>query len=56
MPPRRGIIQMPAGKIDALYQEALHHFTEVQVAEIIMTIVTINAWNRIVVSTRQEIP
>jgi AhpD family alkylhydroperoxidase len=43
------------GLSDPTYQKALQYFSEVQVAEIIMAIVTINAWNRIAVSTHQEI-
>lgn len=37
------------------YQRALGVFTENQIAQIIMVVVTINAWNRIAVSTHQEI-
>lgn len=37
---------------DDVYEEARRHFDEKQTAEIIMQIVTINAWNRIAVSTR----
>ncbi|WP_134091151.1 carboxymuconolactone decarboxylase family protein [Olivibacter sp. XZL3] len=37
------------------YQKAVSIFTKSQVAQIIMAIVTINAWNRIAVSTHQEI-
>jgi AhpD family alkylhydroperoxidase len=37
------------------YQKAAGFFTETQIAQIIMAIVTINAWNRIAVSTHQEI-
>lgn len=37
------------------YQKAKSLFTEKQIAEIIMAIVTINSWNRIAVSTRLEI-
>jgi len=43
------------GLTDATYQKAIGLFTEVQVADIIMAIATINAWNRIAVSTHQEI-
>lgn len=38
------------------YQQALTVFTENQIAQIIMAIATINAWNRIAVSTHLEIP
>ncbi|AXP81795.1 Carboxymuconolactone decarboxylase family protein [Mariniflexile rhizosphaerae] len=37
------------------YQKATRIFTENQIAQIIMVIVTINAWNRIAVSTHKEI-
>jgi len=37
------------------YQKAAGLFTETQIAQIIMVIATINAWNRIAVSTHQEI-
>src|SRR5690606_19299871 len=37
------------------YQKAAGLFTENQIAQIIMVIATINAWNRIAVSTHQEI-
>lgn len=43
------------GLSSATYQKALQCFSELQVAEIIMAIVTINTWNRIAVSTHQEI-
>lgn len=38
---------------DEVYSEARRFFDEKQIAEIIMQIVTINAWNRIAVSTRK---
>jgi AhpD family alkylhydroperoxidase len=37
------------------YERAAKVFTKNQIAQIIMVIVTINAWNRIAVSTHQEI-
>ncbi|WP_028551292.1 carboxymuconolactone decarboxylase family protein [Paenibacillus sp. UNC451MF] len=37
---------------DEVYEEVESYFNEKQIAEIIMQIVTINAWNRIGVSTR----
>lgn len=37
------------------YQKAAGLFTETQIAQIIMVIATINIWNRIAVSTHQEI-
>lgn len=36
---------------DAVYDEVARHFDSKQVGEIIMAIVTINAWNRIAIST-----
>jgi len=43
------------GLSDETYQKALKFFSEKQVAEIIMAIVTINAWNRIAISTQLQI-
>lgn len=43
------------GLSEATYQKALKHFSEVQIAEIIMVAVTINAWNRIAVSSHTQI-
>lgn len=37
---------------DDVYQEAASHFTEKELVELLMLIVTINGWNRLVVSTR----
>ncbi|MBD2868318.1 carboxymuconolactone decarboxylase family protein [Paenibacillus arenilitoris] len=36
---------------DALYEEAARYFDSKQIGEIIMSIVVINAWNRIAIST-----
>jgi AhpD family alkylhydroperoxidase len=36
---------------DAVYDEVARHFDSKQVGEIIMAIITINAWNRIAIST-----
>lgn len=36
---------------DAVYEEAAGYFDSKQIGEIIMAIVTINAWNRIAIST-----
>jgi AhpD family alkylhydroperoxidase len=44
-----------AGLSEGTYRKATQIFTETQIAEIIMAIATINAWNRIAVSTHQEI-
>ncbi|MBU3821597.1 carboxymuconolactone decarboxylase family protein [Flavobacteriaceae bacterium XHP0103] len=43
------------GLSDVTYQKALKVFTENQIAQIIMVIVTINSWNRIALSTKLEI-
>lgn len=43
------------GLSDITYQKALQLFDENRIAEIIMAAVTINAWNRIAVSTQLEI-
>jgi AhpD family alkylhydroperoxidase len=37
---------------DEIYQEVSHYFTPNEIAKILMTIVTINAWNRIVITTK----
>ncbi len=43
------------GLSDELYQKALQFFDEDQIAALIMAIVTINAWNRIAISTHAQI-
>ena len=43
------------GLSDETYKKATEFFTEEQIAQIIMAIVTINAWNRIAVSTHLQI-
>ncbi|PZU90945.1 MAG: hypothetical protein DI529_01675 [Chryseobacterium sp.] len=43
------------GLSDDTYQKAKSVFSEKQIAEIIMAIVTINSWNRIALSTKLEI-
>ncbi len=43
------------GLSEETYQKALSVFNENQIAQIIMAIVTINAWNRIAVSTHLKI-
>lgn len=40
------------GLSDEAFEEAKKHFNDNEIAQIIMQIVTINAWNRIAVSTR----
>ncbi len=44
------------GLTDATYQEAIHHFDEQTFSQIVMMIVTINAWNRIAISTHKPLP
>jgi AhpD family alkylhydroperoxidase len=44
------------GLSDASYQQALQFFDKNYVAQIIMAVVTINAWNRIAISTQLEVP
>ncbi|MDA3614981.1 carboxymuconolactone decarboxylase family protein [Polluticaenibacter yanchengensis] len=43
------------GLTDETYSNAKKYFNEQEIAQIIMAIVTINAWNRIAVSTNKEI-
>ena len=43
------------GLSDETYHKAIELFGEHQVAEIIMAIVTINAWNRIAISTKTPV-
>lgn len=40
------------GLTDETFEKAKNHFTDNEIAQIIMQIVTINAWNRIAVSTQ----
>lgn len=42
------------GLTEETYQQALQIFNENQIAQLIMAIATINAWNRIAISTRLE--
>lgn len=44
-----------SGLSEETYQKATEFFTENQIAQIIMVIITINSWNRIVVSTHLQI-
>ena len=37
---------------DAVYEEASRHFTVAQITQMLMAIVTINAWNRIAITTQ----
>ncbi|RXM50229.1 MULTISPECIES: carboxymuconolactone decarboxylase family protein [unclassified Chryseobacterium] len=43
------------GLTDETYQKAKSFFDEAQIAQIIMAIITINAWNRIAISTHLPI-
>lgn len=43
------------GLSDDTYRKALQFFSETQIADIIMAVVTINLWNRIVLSTQLPI-
>ncbi|GHG52758.1 alkyl hydroperoxide reductase AhpD [Streptomyces griseocarneus] len=38
---------------DAVYERAAHHFEEEELAHLIALVLTINAWNRIAVTTRK---
>ena len=42
------------GVSDKTYQQALQLFDTKQIAQIIMMIITINAWNRIAISTKMQ--
>lgn len=44
------------GLSEATYNRALNYFSEDVIAQIIMTVVLINAWNRIAVSSLMSIP
>ncbi|MGC0362018.1 AhpD family alkylhydroperoxidase [Rhodococcus sp. 27YEA15] len=41
---------------DDVYAEAADHFTEAELAQLISVILTINAWNRVAVTTRMAPP
>lgn len=42
----------PEGVTDAIWDEAAHHFDERQLGALVLTIASINAWNRINATTR----
>lgn len=44
------------GLTDATYHNALKYFSEETLAQIIMSVVVINAWNRIAVSSHKQVP
>ncbi|SDE38723.1 alkylhydroperoxidase AhpD family core domain-containing protein [Paenibacillus sp. UNCCL117] len=41
---------------DDVYEEAARHFSEQEISELLMTIITINAWNRIAITTGMTPP
>ena len=43
------------GLSDNTYSKALHFFSEAQIADIITAVITINLWNRVVLSTHLKI-
>lgn len=43
------------GLLEETYKRALGCYTEIQIAEIIMAVVTINGWNRIALSTHLQV-
>jgi AhpD family alkylhydroperoxidase len=45
-----------AGVTDAVWDEASRVFDEVELVALLMAIATINVWNRLAVSTHQELP
>ncbi|WP_051029674.1 carboxymuconolactone decarboxylase family protein [Brevibacillus massiliensis] len=52
-----GVTLITEGHVpDEVYSEVRRYFDETQTAELIMAIVTINAWNRIAISTRKMPP
>ncbi|WP_175596116.1 carboxymuconolactone decarboxylase family protein [Thermomonospora catenispora] len=44
---------LPGGVSDEVYDEAARHFDEAELAQLIALIATINAWNRLNVTTRK---
>ncbi len=44
---------LPGGVPDAVYEEAARHFGEKELAQLIALIFTVNAWNRMNVTTRK---
>ncbi|MGH3262737.1 MAG: carboxymuconolactone decarboxylase family protein, partial [Trebonia sp.] len=45
-----------AGVPDEVWAEATRHFDDAGLVHLLMAIVTINVWNRLAVSTHQELP
>lgn len=51
------LTRLPDGTPDpALYEEARRHWSDEEVALIVMTVVGINAWNRYMIATGIEVP
>lgn len=44
------------GVPDDVWDEAAKHFDKAELANLLMAIVTINTWNRLAISTRQDLP
>lgn len=44
-----------SGLADETYEKALAFFTETQIAELVMAIITINVWNRVALSCKLQI-
>jgi AhpD family alkylhydroperoxidase len=47
------VTRLPVGVPDEVYDEAAQHFDEKQLAQLIALIFTVNAWNRMNVTTRK---
>ncbi|MEU4352411.1 carboxymuconolactone decarboxylase family protein [Streptomyces sp. NPDC023838] len=47
------VTRLPDGVPDAVYDEAAQHFAERELAQLIALIFTVNAWNRMNVTTRK---
>ena len=45
-----------AGVSDEIWENVAKHFDESQLVTLLMAIATINVWNRLAVSTRQQVP
>jgi AhpD family alkylhydroperoxidase len=45
-----------AGVPDAVWEDARHHWSEKQLADLLMAIVAINAWNRIAITSHKQPP
>lgn len=53
-PEERTVLALTEGHVaDDVYNEVRRYFDETKTSEIIMAIVTINAWNRIAIATRK---